>query len=108
MQAQNRLPLVHRVKSGSDMTWRALPRQTVECYSWKDEFVFYNSLAGTTHLLGPLAAQIMFLLQKSSFDSISLVKSLAFNSQGIDDAEHLLQVEEILTELHSLTLIERS
>jgi PqqD family protein of HPr-rel-A system len=90
------------------MTWHALPREAVECHSWKDDFVFYNALSGATHLLGPLPARMIFLLQESSLDSLSLVKSLALNSQGTDDAEHLLHVEEILTELHSLTLIERS
>ncbi len=61
-----------------------------------------------THILGPLAAQMIFLLQESSLDSLSLVNSLTLNSESPVEADDLQQVEEILSELHSLALIERS
>ncbi|MES2537658.1 MAG: HPr-rel-A system PqqD family peptide chaperone [Pseudomonadota bacterium] len=88
--------------------WHALPGHALECHAWNDEFVFYNGLSGMTHILGPLAAQMIFLLQESSLDSLSLVNSLTLNSESPVEADDLQQVEEILSELHSLALIERS
>jgi PqqD family protein of HPr-rel-A system len=91
-----------------NMQWRALPDSALHVRSWEDEFVVYNSLSGDTHLLGSAAAQILLKLQQAPSDAVALAQSLATQLQSeIEmDQELAAQITLLLTDLHTLALIE--
>ncbi len=88
-------------------TWRACAADTLLLRSWGDEFVAYHSLSGDTHLLDPVAGHILLALQQTASDTLTLCESLA-PLLGIEtDDEFMSQIEKILADLNTLTLIER-
>lgn len=86
--------------------WRA--SSALYLHSWGDEFVVYHSRSGDTHLLGLAAAHILLALQRAPSNSIILSKSLAPLLGVQTDDEFILQIDEILADLDTLALIERS
>ncbi|MES1981068.1 MAG: HPr-rel-A system PqqD family peptide chaperone [Pseudomonadota bacterium] len=91
-----------------NMRWRALPELNLHARAWDDEFVVYNSLSGDTHLLGSAAAQILLMLQQAPSDAIALAESLAPRLQLESELDEELaeQITHLLSDLHTLALIE--
>lgn len=82
--------------------------QALQFRCWDDEFVVYNSLSGDTHLLDSTAAQILLKLQQAPSDAPSLSESLAPLLHAEMDDELVIQIEQILSDLDTLALIERT
>jgi len=92
----------------SNMKWRLMTDQALQFRCWDDEFVVYNSLSGDTHLLDSTAAQILLKLQQAPSDATSLSESLAPLLHAEMDDELVIQIEQILSDLDTLVLIERT
>jgi PqqD family protein of HPr-rel-A system len=92
----------------SNIKWRLMSDQALQFRSWDDEFVVFNSLSGDTHLLGSTAAQILLKLQQAPSNTAVLTESLATLLHAEMDNELVIQVEQILVDLDTLALIERT
>lgn len=90
------------------MKWRAISAQQLHFRSWGDEFLVYNGLSGDTHLLGPVAAQVLLRLQEAPLDAAGLIEVLAPLMQTGEDEALMTEVEHLLVDLGSLELIERA
>lgn len=90
------------------MMWRVISDHALHLRSWGNEFVVYNSLSGDTHLLGSTAASVLSALQQAPSDAVTLAKSLAAMLKTEMDEAFTLQVDQLLAELDTLSLIERT
>jgi len=85
-----------------------MSNQVLHFRFWDDEFVVYNSFSGDTLLLGSTAAQILLKLQQAPLNSTTLAESLAPLLHGEMDDELVAQIDNILADLDTLALIERT
>jgi PqqD family protein of HPr-rel-A system len=88
------------------MKWRVISNEALHFRSWGNEFVVYNSLSGDTHLLGSAAAQLLLNLQAHPSDAASLADSLAPHFDVAPGSDLPLQIDQLLTELNVLGLVE--
>ena len=86
-----------KVNSGFPLHWQ----------SWDDEFVVYNSGSGDTHLLDPVAAEALQNLEQESADLSELVDRVAASLEIEPDSEFSAYLEQLLSDLHKLELIQR-
>ncbi len=88
---------IWRVPSCSPLHWR----------SWDHERVVYNSGSGSTHLLDPVAAETLKILETKSATPPELAervaRSLALDSKG----KLATYIEDLLPKLEKLGLVER-
>ena len=90
------------------MKWQVISSdQALYFHSWDDEYVVYNSLSGDTHLLNLTASRVLLKLQQSPTDAITLAELVAYTDQSETYAEPELQIEHLLAEPSTLTLIEK-
>ena len=76
--------------------------------SWPDGDVVFNRLSGNTHLVSPLAAQILDFLRQHPTNSTEIARYLAAqNSIAVAD-DLIISVEELLANLETLGLVEVS
>lgn len=90
------------------MKWRAISSPTNTLHCWGSEFVVFNNRSGDTHLLSAFAGQILLKLQQTPFDAASLAELFAAILQVDPEQDLELQVQDILEDLNSLALIERT
>jgi PqqD family protein of HPr-rel-A system len=86
--------------------WQIAAETSLYLRVWNDEMVVYNSLSGDTHLLGVDAAQILLKLQQEAVNTSTLTEQLAtyFPAKTVEEsAQH---VEQLLSQLNVLALIE--
>jgi PqqD family protein of HPr-rel-A system len=90
------------------MQWRVIGDSALQFRSWNGEFVVYNSLSGDTHILEESTAQILLVLQQTPSDMLSLAQLLArmWECELCDD--FLLEIEMVLSDMHTLSLVERA
>ena len=86
-----------RVPSGFRLHWQ----------SWDDEFVVYNCGSGDTHLLDPAAAEVLQSLEQESADLSELAGRVAASLKIQADSEFSAYLEQLLSDLYKLGLIER-
>lgn len=83
--------------------------QALQLRFWDDEYVLYNNLSGDTHLLGSAAAQVLLKLEEAPSDAITLAESLAsLLKVEMMDESLAPQIEQLLTDLNALALIEQA
>ena len=83
--------------------WRAVQLQWK---SWQDGDVVFNARSGNTHLLTPLAAQVLHKLARQPATSFELARGLAADA-ALESGEDLVKsVEQLLANLDELGLIE--
>jgi len=87
------------------MKWSLLSDHTVHLHFWDDECVAYNKRSGDTHLLGPMATQIVLKLQQSPSDALTLAESIKLLPTDETNDELPLQIEHMLADLDQLSLI---
>ena len=76
--------------------------------SWPDGDVVLNRLSGNTHLVSPLAAQILDFLRHHPTNSTEIARHLAAEN-SIEVADDLItSVEELLAHLEALGLVKVS
>lgn len=83
--------------------WRAANLLTK---SWEDGVVVYNLDSGNTHLLNPIAGQVLKLLAVAPADATTIASRLACQINLESDLELDYNVASLLTQLDSLGLIE--
>ena len=83
--------------------WRAANLLTK---SWQDGVVVYNLDSGNTHLLNPIAGQVLKLLADGPADAATIARQLACQIELESDAELDYSVASLLNHLDSLGLIE--
>jgi len=86
-----------KVNSGFPLYWQ----------SWDNEFVVYNSGSGDTHLLDPVAAEALQSLEQESADLSELAGKIAASLKIEPDSEFSAYLEQLLSNLYKLGLIER-
>jgi PqqD family protein of HPr-rel-A system len=89
------------------MQWRALEDNALRFQSWNDEVVVYNTLSGDTHILDKPAVQILQALQRTPSDVLSLAQLLAATWQCETSDDLLREIEMVLSDMHTLSLVER-
>ena len=75
--------------------------------NWGDEYVAYSELTGQTHLLSLLPATVLTLLQKQPSHSPDLGSRVAEALQLEVDDQVLAALEQTLSDLERLGLIEQ-
>jgi PqqD family protein of HPr-rel-A system len=85
--------------------WRVVPGQLLACREWDGEAVLYNDLSGSTHLLDGAAIDVLQALRAAPLDAAALAQGLA-ERFGADAAELRPEIEDMLTELARLDLVE--
>ena len=83
--------------------WRAAKLLTK---SWQDGVVVYNLDSGNTHLLNPIAGQVLKLLANAPADATTIARQLAGQIDLDSDPELDYNVASLLNHLDSLGLIE--
>lgn len=83
--------------------WRAASLLTK---SWPDVVVVYNLDSGNTHLLTPVAGQVLKLLADAPADATTIARQLACQIDLDSDLELDYNVVSLLNDLDSLGLIE--
>lgn len=92
--------------SASNATkWAVLAHARLYWQSWEGEHIVYNSASGDTHLLDPVAAQVLQTLQREPMELATLMREVA-DTLDIDlDDELLAYMEAALSELGKLELV---
>ena len=85
------------------VVWKAA-RLLTKC--WEDGVVVYNLDSGSTHLLNPIAGEVLNYLTQSPAPASTLANQLATENNLAADAELNYNIERLLGYLDSLGLIE--
>ncbi len=85
--------------------WRVTPGQTLACRQWDDDLVLFNSLSGSTHLLGPGAALLLEVLGTGPATTDALAAALEAEFD-FDDRDLPAELGAMLAELGKLDLIQ--
>lgn len=86
-----------KVNSGFPLQWQV----------WDDEFVVYNTGSGDTHMLDTLAAEVLQSLEKKTADLSELAGRVAASIEIEPDSKFSDYLEQLLSDLHKLGLIQR-
>ena len=89
-------------------SWTLAPGQAFRFRQYGDEFVLYNDLSCSTHLLSDSAMHLLSTLQQGSQDGAALAASLAAALGCPRDAGFEAQAAEVIAQLAGLSLIRRA
>ena len=86
--------------------WTVSPPRQLLWRSWDEELVVFDPLSGDTHVLNPLAAEVLQVLESQAMDGEGLSQhlALAMDTQPNDTLRKHIQL--LLTKFVSLGLIE--
>ena len=88
--------------------WRSVPVDAIVWREWNDEFVVRNERSGSTHLLGPLAGEVLRVLLDAA-EGLSVADIAACLDDGpkaASDSGLSAAIEEVLSEFKRLGLAE--
>lgn len=88
--------------------WRLTPGQAFRFRQYDDEFVLYNDLSCSTHLLTDSAMHLLSTLQQGSQSGDALAASLAAALACPRDAAFEAQAGDVIDQLANLSLICRA
>ena len=74
--------------------------------SWDDYIIVFNHASGSTHLVNPVAAKILYALKDQSCSVIEIARKLTADVELDADEEIVQHVEAVLGTLDDLGLIE--
>jgi len=74
--------------------------------SWGEEVIVFNVASGNTHLLSPVAAQALRILEQNPATIFELSNKLAGSASVDADEEFIEHVEKLITNLDELGLVE--
>lgn len=87
--------------------WQVVAGQALALREWDGEAVLYNDLSGSTHLLDGAAVDLLHALREQPADSASLAARLAERfGVEVPDADFLAEIDDMLTALGRLDLVE--
>ena len=87
------------------LRWRTVPREALAWRDWDGDFVVRNHRSGSTHLLGPLAGQVLLAL--TARDAAVTVEELAATLEApaaVQASDWTASIEEVLSEFERLGL----
>jgi PqqD family protein of HPr-rel-A system len=87
--------------------WRAASGSSLHWHSWDDEFIVYDSGSGQTHLLDPIAAETLKILEAVYASDDELFQLVAESLRIKPNGELASYLEKLLPKLERLGLIER-
>lgn len=89
------------------LRWTVLSPEDILLQSWDDDHcaVVYSGRSGDTHLVSPLACEILRLLTKAPHTSEMLLRGLTEAFEDHDEPDALDIIEAVLFELQSIDLI---
>lgn len=88
--------------------WQLLSGFRLRWQSWGDEYVVYHSGSGDTHLLDPIAAEVLKNLECASANTSELLDRISISLDIKADGDLAAMLEQLLSEFYKLGLIERS
>jgi PqqD family protein of HPr-rel-A system len=94
------------VKDGSEL-WSVPEDSDLRWRSWDGQFVAYHCASGDTHLLQPIAAAALRLLQRGPATSEALIRGVTTELHLEADPDLARQIQELLQRLSYLGLIDR-
>jgi PqqD family protein of HPr-rel-A system len=74
--------------------------------SWGEEVIVFNLASGNTHLLNPVAAQVLRALERKPANTFELSSQIAASANIDADEEFIQHVEQLVTNLDELGLVE--
>jgi PqqD family protein of HPr-rel-A system len=89
------------------MQWRIIDVGALQFRYWDEEFVVYNAFSGDTHILAAQAAELLMLLQGASLETAALAQLLAEKWQCAVSPDFLDEVEMMLSDMQTLSLVKR-
>ena len=94
------------IVSFPELRWRTVPREALAWRDWSGDFVVRNQCTGSTHLLGPLAGQVMLAL--TARNAALTVDELAATLEApaaVQASDWTASIEEVLSEFERLGLV---
>ena len=80
--------------------------ESLFCRQWIiEETVVYNVASGNTHVIGPVAAQILRRLEQRPSTASQLAENIAFEFNVESDQEVVEHVERLVSNLEELGLV---
>ncbi|MGB9109157.1 MAG: HPr-rel-A system PqqD family peptide chaperone [Telluria sp.] len=86
--------------------WQVVPGQSLAFREWDGEAVLYNDLSGNTHLLDGAAIEVLEALRSAPATAATLAAILADRIECDADDELPTLIDELLTGLAGLDLVE--
>ena len=86
--------------------WQVVPGQSLAFREWDGEAVLYNDLSGNTHLLDGAAIEVLEALRLAPATAATLASALADRIECDADDELPTLIDELLTGLAGLDLVE--
>ncbi len=98
--------MAEREHERSFVQWTVPSSDGILLRTWDDGLtVVYSNISGDTHLLSPIAGEVLCLLKSDSHSSESLLLELEETFSGQDTESALDTIETILSELNSINLV---
>lgn len=100
------LPVVDWGQEGKHVQWTIPSSDAILLRVWDDGLtVVYNNISGDTHLLSPVAGEVLGLLKSGSHSSESLLLELEDTFSDHDSGSAQDMIEAILSELKNINLV---
>jgi len=88
------------------MKWRTRLNSEEQLRQMGEEYVVYDAVSGSTHLLGAAAGQILLHLEFTPMDVHNLMIVLGAEWQQTPESDVEQGIEAVLKELQSMDLVE--
>lgn len=88
------------------ITWKVVEAADLRWRFWDDQFVVYSPASGDTHLLNPVAGEILRCLEQAPANLPELVRRVASRLKLDANKQLLEQIGSFLGELENFGLIE--
>lgn len=88
------------------MKWRTRLNSKEQLRQLGEEYVVYDAVSGSTHLLGAAAGQILLRLEPAPLSPHNLTTQLAADWQQTLEIDFEQGIEAVLVELQSMDLVE--
>jgi len=90
---------------GVENVWQTDPAWRPVIHAWAERFAVYNPLSGHTHLLDPVAGDLLVAIDHQPYSSEALSRMVAASLDLPMDQTVRTQVEQMLAQLDELGLI---
>jgi PqqD family protein of HPr-rel-A system len=96
------------MSSSSAPHWRSVSVDAIVWREWNGEFVVRNERSGSTHLLGPLAGEVLRVLIDAGegLSVADIAACLGHGTKAASDSSLPAPIEEVLSEFKRLGLAE--
>jgi PqqD family protein of HPr-rel-A system len=88
------------------MKWRTGLKSEEQLRQMGQDYVVYDAVSGSTHLLGAAAGQILLHLERVPMATQELIKALNADWPDTAESDFEQEIEAVLNELQSMDLVE--